>query len=223
YVILLDYFDDDNIDIELGPRIRISSRSRQRPTAETAAAKYVWGGIDNSSVCIHLSAMKDILEHAVSFKDREVGGVLLGYECCNQPVGSIDLRQAIKASHTIENRASLTFTHQTWLDLDRVIKQNKMNCEILGWYHSHPSFGIFLSEYDQFIHRHFFSGASQVAMVVDPVEKTVGLFTWDNGILRPVKGITIYASTKDSCSQIRSVIADWFWVGSGKLTTREEG
>jgi len=29
--------------------------------------------------------------------------------------------------------------------------------KIVGWYHSHPGFGIFLSEYDLFIHRNFFT------------------------------------------------------------------
>jgi hypothetical protein len=52
---------------------------------------------------------------------------------------------------------------------------------IVGWYHSHPDFGIFLSDRDRFIQEHFFSGAGQVAYVVDPVRKAEGLFTWQKG------------------------------------------
>ena len=49
---------------------------------------------------------------------------------------------------------------------------------IVGWYHTHPDFGIFLSDRDRFIQENFFSGAGQVALVIDPIRKTVGVFTW---------------------------------------------
>ena len=50
--------------------------------------------------------------------------------------------------------------------------------QIVGWYHSHPGFGIFLSEHDLFIHRNFFSGAAQIALVVDPLQGHEGVFGW---------------------------------------------
>lgn len=49
---------------------------------------------------------------------------------------------------------------------------------ILGWYHTHPNFGIFLSEQDQFIQQSFFNLAFQVALVYDPVRKVHGVFSW---------------------------------------------
>ena len=50
------------------------------------------------------------------------------------------------------------------------------NARIVGWYHTHPDFGIFLSDYDVFIHQHFFSGPGQIALVIDPVRKLEGVF-----------------------------------------------
>jgi hypothetical protein len=55
------------------------------------------------------------------------------------------------------------------------------DARIVGWYHSHPDFGIFLSERDAFIQEHFFSGPGQVAYVIDPVRDLEGVFAWRNG------------------------------------------
>jgi hypothetical protein len=56
---------------------------------------------------------------------------------------------------------------------------------IVGWYHTHPTFGIFLSDRDRFIQEHFFSGPGQIAYVVDPVNKTEGVFFWREGKPQP--------------------------------------
>ena len=48
--------------------------------------------------------------------------------------------------------------------------------DIVGWYHSHPNFGIFLSDRDCFIQDHFFNGPGQIAYVVDPVNGVEGRF-----------------------------------------------
>jgi hypothetical protein len=52
---------------------------------------------------------------------------------------------------------------------------------IVGWYHSHPGFGVFLSEHDIFIHRNFFSDPNQVAWVFDPHSDEEGCFVWQDG------------------------------------------
>ena len=50
---------------------------------------------------------------------------------------------------------------------------------IVGWYHSHPGFGVFLSEHDLFIHRNFFSDPAQIAWVYDPHSDEEGCFAWE--------------------------------------------
>jgi hypothetical protein len=49
---------------------------------------------------------------------------------------------------------------------------------ILGWYHTHPGHGIFLSDMDLFIHKHFFNLPWHVAFVFDPQNQEEGLFAW---------------------------------------------
>ena len=55
---------------------------------------------------------------------------------------------------------------------------------VLGWYHTHPAYGVFLSEHDMFIHRNFFAEPHHVAVVIDPQQvrrDQVGVLVWDGG------------------------------------------
>lgn len=47
---------------------------------------------------------------------------------------------------------------------------------IVGWAHSHPGLGVFLSHYDRFLWDSFFAEEHQVAVVVDPVNGQGAVF-----------------------------------------------
>jgi len=117
-----------------------------------------------------------VYPHVFGNADREVGGVLVGrIERGAAPV----VTGAIPALSADERRATLTFTQDAWEHIHRTLDCDFSAAErIVGWYHSHPGFGIFLSEHDLFIHRNFFSGRSQIALVVDPIGMTEGVFAW---------------------------------------------
>ncbi len=117
-----------------------------------------------------------IYPHVFQNADREVGGVLIGTVA---PGAGLPLvTGAIPALSADEQRATLTFTQETWEHVHHVLDSEHPDEQIVGWYHSHPGFGIFLSEHDLFIHRNFFSGAAQIALVVDPLAGTEGVFCW---------------------------------------------
>ena len=58
------------------------------------------------------------------------------------------------------------------------------DARVVGWYHTHHRFGIFLSERDRFIQRHSFPQPWATAFVVDPVQQTEGFFIWSEGETR---------------------------------------
>ena len=121
-----------------------------------------------------------IYPHIFPNADREVGGVLVGRTPADQGLPMIT--GAIEALSADEQVATLTFTQDAWEHVHKVLAQNFAEDDrIVGWYHSHPGFGIFLSEHDLFIHRNFFSAPSQIAVVVDPHGKTEGAFVWKDG------------------------------------------
>ena len=78
-------------------------------------------------------------------------------------------------------RLQITFTAETWTHIQDVMDRQYPDLRILGWYHTHPGHGIFLSDMDLFIHKNFFNLPWQVAMVVDPCRETLGFLRWRNG------------------------------------------
>ena len=109
----------------------------------------------------------------------EIGGVLVGD--VNAETGDVFVAAAIPAYRATSAVASLTFTHEAWDDVNEVIARDYEGLRMVGWYHSHPRFGIFLSEYDVFIQKNFFREEWQVAYVVDPVAEISGVFGWEHG------------------------------------------
>lgn len=140
-------------------------------------------------VVIHESVLEAILEFSAEELTREVGGFLLGgvydaAERTGEPGGSsqyVVIRHFHPAFEAESGSASLKFTHESWSILHREIEQRFPDEAILGWQHTHPGFGIFLSAYDLFIHRNFFSQPWQIALVVDPKRQELGFFHWRGG------------------------------------------
>ncbi len=105
------------------------------------------------------SARDAIAAHVAEDTTVESGGVLVGEILAGavRVVGAIPARQAAGAA------TSLTFTHEAWDEVNSVLEADWSDARMVGWYHSHPGFGIFLSDYDQFIQSNFFSEPWQVS------------------------------------------------------------
>ena len=88
---------------------------------------------------------------------------------------------SIRGDAASNKHAEVTFTHETWSKINGEMDTKYTDNSIVGWYHTHPDFGIFLSERDRFILEHFFNGPGQVALVVDPIRKDEGFFIWRGG------------------------------------------
>lgn len=120
-----------------------------------------------------------IYDHVFAHPEGEVGGVLVGRLGDG---GRLEIIGAIPALRADGHRASVTFTHAAWAEIHSTMeRQFRPDQRIVGWYHSHPGFGIFLSEHDLFIHRNFFYDTSQIAYVIDPYAATEGIFGWRDG------------------------------------------
>jgi proteasome lid subunit RPN8/RPN11 len=119
-----------------------------------------------------------IYDHVFSSLDAEVGGVLIGHL---REDGNPLVTDIIPALEAEGGRSRVTFTHEAWSVIHSTLDHSHPGEEILGWYHSHPGFGIFLSEHDLFIHRNFFGRPEQIAIVVDPHAGSEGLFVWRAG------------------------------------------
>jgi proteasome lid subunit RPN8/RPN11 len=140
-------------------------------------------------ISIEESAREAVDAHAMSKTAVEVGGVLVGY--VDEASGDVLVTAAVPAHQATSAVASLTFTHEAWEEVNEILARDYEGQKMVGWYHTHPRFGIFLSSYDLFIHSNFFSEPWQVAYVVDPIGDNAGFFGWSNGEIVRYKAWTI--------------------------------
>lgn len=128
---------------------------------------------DTPKVRLESGARAALEEHCFSRVDVEVGGFLLG------TIDGVDVR--VTAAHPAlaaeSAQTHLTITHEAWDEILGSLDSRYPGLVIVGWYHSHPGFGIFLSDYDIFIQHNFFSAPGQFALVVDPLIGRYGMFT----------------------------------------------
>lgn len=134
-------------------------------------------------ILINETAFRDAQAHSLTSLDREVAGMLIGPQPEKQPDGRyvVHISDIVIAKHTRMQGASVTYTPESWRYVHDVLQERYPNEEavIVGWYHTHPGFGIFLSGMDLFIHQNFFTQKWHVAFVLDPQAHKSGFFCWD--------------------------------------------
>ncbi len=127
-------------------------------------------------VRIASSTIRSIFRHVERYSFQEVGGLLVGQVNYEGKTMDIEIVGAIPGKAAISGFASLLFTLKTWQLFYRRKARHFQNHIIIGWYHSHPGFGLFLSHTDQFTHRNFFYQPWHLALVLDPTNKTYAFF-----------------------------------------------
>jgi proteasome lid subunit RPN8/RPN11 len=148
-----------------------------------------------------------IERHALRDTSVELGGILLGKECLDDQTGEpyVWVTKSLEAKHYENTQASFTYTHDSWEEITRERDKLHPDLDIVGWYHTHPDFGIFLSSHDLFIHHHFFAQPLQVAYVVDPIRQHRGFFQWRDGRMDQVGGYYLTADRGDRVALARQV------------------
>ena len=133
-------------------------------------------------------------DHVARDTTKESGGFLLGnhYECPNTNRSYIVIDQYMEADYTEGTQVSLTFTTNSWAQLKDRLDGKYRGKQLIGWYHSHPGMGIFLSNYDLDIHRNRFPSEWDVALVLDPIKHEGGFFGWVDGNLNPHEKLDFY-------------------------------
>ena len=129
---------------------------------------------------------RGIQGHANEDLSVEICGVLVGRWKCDEHGPFAAVTDYIRCDNAASKTAEVTFTHDSWAQINAEMDSRFEDERIIGWYHTHPDFGIFLSERDCFIQEHFFNGPGQIAYVVDPVRKLEGVFHWRDGRPEPM-------------------------------------
>lgn len=142
---------------------------------------------DELRVAVDKRPYAEILAHAVIEPDLEVCGVLVGRVGSDAHGPFVHVTEAIRGVAAKEEGAAVTFTHDTWNHIHKEMDQRFPELEIVGWYHTHGGFGVFLSEMDTFVHENFFTGPHHLAYVFDPLAGSEAFFVRKGEALVPVR------------------------------------
>src|SRR5947209_16985424 len=136
---------------------------------------------------ISSEVLRRIRQHARSQSKTEVCGVLIGRESN----GRLEIDASIAGVNAAQAGTHVTFTQDTWEHIYKIKDRDYPEERIIGWYHSHPGFGVFLSDHDTFIHQNFFSSPQQVAWVYDPHSDEEGCFAWVDSRIERLSRIAV--------------------------------
>lgn len=131
-------------------------------------------------------AHETMKQHASTTNEVELCGVLVGEVKRDSNGPFLLVHATIEGKNSNNHGAQVTFTHQTWDYINEVKDKQYANLKIVGWYHTHPGFGIFLSKMDLFIQENVFNLPFQVAVVLETKKNQIGCFSWVDGKCVPI-------------------------------------
>jgi proteasome lid subunit RPN8/RPN11 len=132
---------------------------------------------DNAPVYLQTKAYQNIIKHLKSDLDKEQGGILFGHAYQDPDQGIyVEIMNAIPAPNTLGSKVHLQFTAQTWQGIMDYAQTIYPHENIVGWYHSHPNIGVFMSYTDLKTQETFFYHPWCLSIVYDPVRHEIGFF-----------------------------------------------
>jgi proteasome lid subunit RPN8/RPN11 len=157
-------------------------------------------------VVMEAEVLRKIRQHARTSMKAEVCGVLIG----NTEQERMTVEACIAGINAAQGGAHVTFTQDTWEHIYKIKDKEFPDHKIVGWYHSHPGFGVFLSEHDLFIQQNFFSNPLQVAWVFDPHTDEEGCFGWIGSNIEKLSDIRVgYAQSVEITDSAASDYKDF--------------
>ena len=150
------------------------------------------GAHEEKSLYILQSVYREIHKFTKNKNSNESGGLLIGGSLEKFNKTHIIIEGFVEAKFCESTPTTLKFTHRTWEYVHGEIGKKYPTKSIVGWIHTHPGHGIFLSEYDRFVHENFFKEHDQVAYVVDPVQHTEGFYFWSGQKIEKCSGFYLY-------------------------------
>lgn len=141
------------------------------------------GAKERLRIAMDRAAYAELIAHAKESLDAEVCGVLAGHVGEDDEGLYLHLEAVIRGAGAAQGSTHVTFTQATWNTIHQTLERDHPQRRMLGWYHTHPGFGVEFSEMDLFIQKNFFGGPTQIALVTDPLTGAVAIgINQDGGV-----------------------------------------
>jgi proteasome lid subunit RPN8/RPN11 len=127
-------------------------------------------------------AEEKIRNHALQHANekREVMGLMLGGVYKHEGL-EFALVRDVATTDLDATEVSVRFDRAAFEKLFASLEEIGFRYVIVGWYHSHPSYGCFMSSTDVQTQRTMFGSRHHSAIVIDPVNREVEAFFLENG------------------------------------------
>jgi proteasome lid subunit RPN8/RPN11 len=176
-----------------------STEASERPppgTRENTTIHAVGQPSPPMPVYVHEEILSDMCAWGIEGQRLEVGGFILGGLHTYRSQRYLDIRAQIPSLQAESAAAHLAFTNEAQRECYEIKDRQYPGESVLGWYHTHPTHGVFLSGYDLFIHKQFFTLDWHIAIVIDPMasppERDAGVFLWQGSQISRAYGMTVY-------------------------------
>ena len=126
-------------------------------------------------VAVNRAPYADLIAHAKESLEVEVCGVLVGQVCEDDEGVFVHIEAMVRGTAAAQASTHVTFTQATWNAIHQTLERDYPKLKIVGWYHTHPGFGVEFSDMDLFIQKNFFSAPTQLALVTDPLNGAVAI------------------------------------------------
>ncbi len=126
-------------------------------------------------IAMEAVALDNVAAHAKASLSEEVCGVLVGRVCEDDEGLHVAVSAAIRGTSVRQGSQHVTYTQETWSEIHRTLDRQFPDESIVGWYHSHPSFGVQFSDMDRFVQSNFFGAPEQFGLVIDPVSSDIAI------------------------------------------------
>lgn len=159
----------------VNPHLWLTKEEKSMLALDLAGGKILAGYINK-----HAEAK--MRNHALSMRDKtiEVMGLMLG-EVRTWKGQTYVLVRDVVTSDLDATSVSVKFDSGGLEKLFGKLDDVGFDYVIVGWYHSHPGYGCFMSETDLATHSSSFVSPYQLAMVIDPKNMDVGVFRLRDG------------------------------------------
>jgi len=183
-----------------GKEIQIEERSpppteRRRAhkwLGEEALARYKGAESEGLELFVSKVAEEKMRNHALRHADekKEVMGLMLGWIFRNGEREYAVVRDVV-TTDLDSSSVHVRFDREGFEKLFASLEESGFNYLIVGWYHSHPGHGCFMSSTDVETQRTLFGRRHHSAIVIDPVNKAVDAFFLDGGTMK-VRDFAVY-------------------------------
>lgn len=135
-------------------------------------------------VYIVQSVYEEVWGHVSGSPRIECGGVLIGhpFQTLDGSITFVIVAGAIPQHSDNRSVGHFTVGPREIAAAREVMERKYPGLIPVGWYHSHPGHGIFLSGQDMTIVRSIYNSSWHIAMVIDPLHREEGVFVGAEGM-----------------------------------------